>query len=324
MVLFVTGRCTTGCFYCPVSFEKKGMDVIYANERRVTTMEEIFEEAESMDAKGTGITGGDPLINMDRTVRVIKALKERFGPDHHIHLYTSTVDPEKAAALAEAGLDEIRFHPPTNHWASMEDQHLDEIVRMDLDVGLEVPALPDYEKQLSQLIDYAQSIGVGFVNLNELEFSESNWDMMEPHNYELMDEISSAIKGSRDVAVRLMKSHPKMRIHFCSSSFKDGVQLRNRLIRKAEHSAKEYHVITDDGTVLLGLIYADDLKAAMKMMKEEYDVPDELMSLDEENGRLEIAPWVVEELASELPFKCYVSEEYPTADRLEVERTPLN
>ena len=324
MVLFVTGRCSTGCFYCPVSFEKKGMDVVYANERKVATMEEVFEEAESMDATGTGITGGDPLINMDRTLRVIKALKERYGKGHHIHLYTSTLDPEKVRQLMEAGLDEIRFHPPTTNWTSMENTALKDIAKMDIDVGLEVPALPDYGKQLTQLIGYAQSVGVSFVNLNELEFSESNWDMMEAHNYQLEDEISSAIKGSKELALEIMKSFPKMRIHLCSSSFKDGVQLRNRLIRKAEHMAKEYVVVTEDGTVLIGLIYADDLKAAVKLMKNEYDVPDELMYLDKERNRLEIAPWVVEELAGELPFKCYMSEEYPTADRLEVERTPLN
>ena len=50
MVLLVTGKCGWGCFYCPVSFEKKGLDVIYANEGRVTTDEEIIEGLQ------TGIT----------------------------------------------------------------------------------------------------------------------------------------------------------------------------------------------------------------------------------------------------------------------------
>jgi len=33
---------------------------------------------------------------------------------------------------------------------------------------------------------------------------------------------------------------------------------------------------------------------------------------------------VNEEIAEELPYRCYEVEEYPTADRLEVERAPLN
>ncbi len=43
MVLFVTGRCNTGCYYCPVSFEKKGRDVIYANELKVSNKKEIWQ-----------------------------------------------------------------------------------------------------------------------------------------------------------------------------------------------------------------------------------------------------------------------------------------
>ncbi len=324
MVLFVTGKCRTGCYYCPVSFEKKGRDCIYANELKTNSKAAILEEAESMDATGTGITGGDPLMNVERTVNAIGMLKEHFGPEHHIHLYTSTIDPAKVRQVAEAGLDEIRFHPRTDMWDHMQDTRLKEIVdTVDIDVGIEVPALPDHRDGLDALADYAQSIGIDFVNLNELEFSESNWDMMEKYGYGLVDELSSAVKGSLETAEYVMKRHPDLRMHFCSSTFKDGVQLRNRLKRKAEKSAKEYEVITDDGTVIKGVLYGD-LSEAKRILSEEYDVPDVLMNLDEERNRLEVAPWVLEEIAPELPFRCYEVEEYPTADRLEVERAPLN
>ena len=184
--------------------------------------------------------------------------------------------------------------------------------------------MPDHEDELSSLISYAGSIGVRFINLNELEFSESNWDMMDKMGYELKDETSSAILGSEQTAMKMIEKYPDISIHFCSSSFKDGVQLRNRLIRRANHIAKEYDIVTEDGTILKGLIYADDLDAADAYMKDQYDVPDELIFIDSERNRIEIASWIVEELADELPFKCYISEEYPTADRLEVERIPLN
>jgi hypothetical protein len=42
------------------------------------------------------------------------------------------------------------------------------------------------------------------------------------------------------------------------------------------------------------------------------------------DNKVEVAPWVLEDIADELGFKCYISEQYPTADALEVERTPLN
>jgi len=321
MVLLVTGQCKWGCYYCPVSLEKKGLDVIYADEAKVTSDEEIIAEAESIDATGTGITGGDPLLVIDRTVHMIELLKNRFGKEHHIHLYTATFNPEYAARLEAAGLDEIRFHPPVKMWTQMDKTGLKEIVdASSIDVGIEVPAIPGMEKELCQLVDYANSIGIDFINLNELEFSESNWDMMSTHGFDVKDDISSAILGSEDCAMYVMKKNKKANIHFCASSFKDGVQLRRRLIRRAEHICTDYQAVTDDGTLVRGFVYGDPEAIVSKL--KEFDVPEELYSVLD--NKVEVAPWVLEDIAEDLGFKCYASEQYPTADGLEVERTPLN
>lgn len=323
MVLFVTGLCDSGCFYCPVSFERKDKDAVYADEMLVSEEDDIIEEAVSIGATGTGITGGDPLLNIDRTVSFIRMLKARFGPDHHIHLYTATMDADKAGTLRDAGLDEIRFHPPEHMWDRLEETPLREIAEMGgMDVGIEVPALPGHEDGLRSLLDFCDSAAIKFVNLNELEFSESNWHMMEDMKYGVLDETSSAVVGSAVTAAAVMRGRHKTSVHFCSSAFKDGVQLRRRLIRRAERVAEDYDLVTDDGTILRGLLYADDPEAAMELMADRYDVPKELMRISDFG--LEIASWVIEELASELPYKCYISERYPTADGLEVERVPLN
>lgn len=321
MVLLVTGKCGWGCFYCPVSFEKKGLDVIYANEARVYKDEEILAEAESIDASGTGITGGDPLCVMERTLHYIRLLKERFGPDHHIHLYTATIDPDKVRALVDAGLDEIRFHPPKEMWTRMSDTKLAEIAAFDdVDVGIEVPALVGCESELIELVEYANCVGIDFVNLNELEFSESNWDMMEKYGYEVLDDISSAVLGSRETAEKVLEACNTCNVHFCSSPFKDGVQLRRRLIRRAEHICTDYQEVTDDGTLIKGYIYGD--ADAICQALDEMGVPDDMyMAMD---GKVEVAPWILEDIAEELEWKCYESEQYPTADGLEVERIPLN
>jgi pyruvate formate-lyase activating enzyme-like uncharacterized protein len=110
-VLLVTGLCKFNCFYCPLSAKKKNKDVVYANEKLVEKDEDVLYEAKTIDALGTGITGGDPLEVLDRTIHYIKILKKEFGDDHHIHLYTAfTPDPEILKELDDAGLDEIRFH----------------------------------------------------------------------------------------------------------------------------------------------------------------------------------------------------------------------
>jgi len=323
MVLFITGKCGTDCFYCPISPAKKDKDVMYANERKISMLEEMIEEAESMDATGTGITGGDPLCVMDRTVEAIKMLKDRFGKDHHIHLYTSVVDREKTRALAEAGLDEIRFHPPMSQWETMSFAEISDIVKeTTLDVGMEVPAIPGNKDKLERLVTAASEAGVKFINVNEFEFSESNWNMMEGIGFRVKDDLSSAVAGSEEMTIELMKKNPECPIHFCSSTFKDGVQLRKRLIRRANVISKKYDVVTEDGTILKGVVYADDLdKAAADLASLR--VPNDLMFIDRERKRIEVASWRLKKVSKKLPYFSYIIEEYPTFDRMEVERIPL-
>lgn len=324
MVLFVTGKCSSGCYYCPVSDDRRGKNRMFADEMEISSLEGMFTEADAIGAEGTGITGGDPLVDVGRCVSAIRMLKEKYGDEHHIHLYTATIDPDKVLLLENAGLDEIRFHPPAEMWERLWDTELASIVsKTGMGVGIEVPALPGKEKELDALLDYAESIGIDFVNLNELEFSEGNWNMMEKHGYDLADDCSAAVEGSLIMAFSAMKKHPGLSIHVCSSSFKDGAQLRNRLIRRAERIATEMDVVTEDGTILKGVAYPENVPETMAFLESEYDVPAELMRHDIPKNRLEIAVWVLEELAPSLPFPCYMVEEFPTADRLEVERVPL-
>ncbi|MFW6231062.1 MAG: radical SAM protein, partial [Nanoarchaeota archaeon] len=147
-VIFVTGVCSRNCYFCPTSDQKNKNDVTYANERPLANTDEktmikgIIEEAERQKARGAGLTGGDPLSRLERTVTIIKALKQEFGKAFHCHLYTilNLVDEKKLKMLYDAGLDEIRFHP------DLDDQKLWERIgiaqKFDWDIGVEIPAIP--------------------------------------------------------------------------------------------------------------------------------------------------------------------------------------
>lgn len=156
MVIFITGICEYKCYYCPISTERKGRDVTYANECKVTSYDDIVTEAKTMDATGTGITGGDPLVSIDRTVHVIQLLKNKLGNSHHIHLYTANLNIEKVLRLEAAGLDEIRFHPSIEVWMNMDKTQLESIISStDMDVGIEVPSIPGMDTELNELVDYS-------------------------------------------------------------------------------------------------------------------------------------------------------------------------
>jgi pyruvate formate-lyase activating enzyme-like uncharacterized protein len=327
LVLLVTGKCPRRCYYCPLSAQKKGKDVFYANERRISGMAEALEEADLMDALGTGITGGDPLSEIDRTVASIRALKRHFGPEHHIHLYTSTVSPGRIDRVARAGLDEIRFHPPPGQWPRLHRSEFADAFRRarrrSMSVGMEIPVVPDGVEDLRKAITFADDAGLDFVNLNELEFSETNWRSLRLRGFDVKGDVASGVAGSEGLARELLGMDVSVPLHYCSSAFKDGVQLRRRIARRARNVRKPHELLTRDGTFLKGVVETDDPEGVAESIAQRFEVPAELLWNDVDKGRLEVAAWVLEEIAPELELECYIVEEYPTADRLEVEREPL-
>jgi len=323
MVLLVSGRCSTGCYYCPLSLEKRGKNVIYANELKASSDEDVIKEAKMIGAQGTGVTGGDPVACLDRTVHFIKLLKKTFGKRHHVHLYTSSLDTSAFRALEEAGLDELRLHPPMEAWGQLEGSGIAEFKKGSrMKIGMEVPAIPGQEEELRRLVRFAQEAGLDFVNLNELEFSEGNWEELKDRGMEVKDDVSSAVRGSETTALAVVEGEHAIPVHYCSSSFKDSVQLRKRIKRRALRVALPSDMITEEGMLLKGVIEGP-MDEIIAVLRDKYTVPDGLFRKDMEKERVEVAPWVLKEIAPMLPYESFLVEEYPTADRLEVEREPL-
>jgi len=338
MVLLITGLCPSNCFYCPLSKEKLQRDRIFADEWELkdeNDTEKLILEAKYIEADGAGITGGDPLVVWERTRRYIKLLKERFGDDFHIHLYTSGLqDSEHIEDLIAAGLDEIRFHPLLRFWDDMDNSpirySIKKTVETNIDTAIEIPAIPGMEKHIFKLVEWADQTGINWVNLNELEFSETNADELLRRGFDVKDDISSAVKGSQETAVKIVEFAKDLRIgvHYCSSSFKDGIQLRNRIMRRAKNTAKEYEIITEEGTILKGIIVSSvsTLNEIKKTLVENFGIDEKKVCLDSNKKRVEIPLFILEKIANnlnKLGYKCYMVEEYPTADRLEVEKIPL-
>jgi pyruvate formate-lyase activating enzyme-like uncharacterized protein len=340
MVVLVTGLCSTKCYYCPLSFKKGGTDRIFADEWELDDerdTKKLIHEAEYIDATGAGITGGDPLNVWKRVKTYITLLKETFGESFNIHLYTSALkNADHLPDLIAVGLDEVRFHPLPNTWEKMNTspikKPIQRMIDSSVDVAIEIPALPEMKKEIFSLISWADEQGVRWVNLNELEFSERNCDAFRRRGYLVKNDISAAVKGSQETALTILKMVQKKELsigaHYCSVSFKDGVQLKNRIIRRAKHIARPYDVITKDGTLIKGVVYPSKilLQHLVILLTDRYMIPPHLLFVDNEKKRIELAPWLLEKIAHSLVkehLRCYIVEEYPTADRLEVERTPI-
>ncbi len=325
MVLFVTGLCPKSCFYCPLSDERRGKDVIFANERIVKSDEDVLKEAELMDALGTGITGGEPLLRIERVLHYIRMLKSSFGKEHHVHLYTSLApDRQVLEKLANAGLDEIRLHPPQESWGDLKHSPyadaLQNAKKLGIEAGIEIPALEGVEKVAA----FAEEMEV-FLNLNELEFSENNSKALLKNGFSLESDVSSAAAGSCKYAENAFSICK--RAHFCSSTYKDAVQLRKRFQRIARNTAREFDDVTEDGTLIYGVLECGNQKLAEEVL-QDMEVPVELYEV--KDGKVEIAWWVLEELSKEIkrelePFitTLFIVERYPFEDGMVVELIPL-
>jgi hypothetical protein len=325
LVLFITGICPRNCWYCSLSEKKKSQDVIYANERPISNVNEAIEEAKLCDAKGAGITGGDPLSKLGRTVEYIKALKKEFGKDFHIHLYTSLdlADEGKLESLFNAGLDEIRFHPDIENNKLWNKLSLAKKFRWK--AGVEIPVIPGLKEKTIRLIEFVKD-KIDFLNLNELEFSELNYTEYEKRGLKTKNELSYGIKGSEELALELLEMFPGTNIHYCTSRLKDSVQLAKRIKRRAKNIKEKFDIVTDEGMLIRGAVYLDkNLKRKFK--PEELEEAKKKINLkeikiDERKSRLLLSKKNVIKFSDKIKKLGYIPavvEEYPTWDSLEID-----
>ena len=315
MVIFVYGYCDQrDCFYCPLGENRKNVTDVYANERKVECDQDIIDEARRMDALGSSLTGGEPQEVLDRTCRYISLLKDEFGEGHHTHLYTGiTGGRENMRRLAEAGLDEIRFHPPFELWGDLHGTEWEEILYTAREEGItpafEIPGIRAEE----EFLEFLDEGAADHCNINEFEMSQGNFRRMQEEGYERKDGHMSAVEGSHEI-LETMGDHP--RVYFCTSVFKDAAQHRNRLKRMAKNVRRPFDEITEDGTLVYGKTWAPPERF------EELGVPAEYYTVKE--GHVELAWWLLEEMLEDGDLEeGELVEQYPTVDGTVVERTPL-
>jgi pyruvate formate-lyase activating enzyme-like uncharacterized protein len=313
LVVFISGKCGDSCYYCPVSAQRFESERMFANEAEVEDLLGFIYEAYKMKALGAGITGGDPLLAIDRTVKVIELLKQEFGPNFHIHLYTSGkyATEDSLRELERAGLDEIRFHPIDLSYLKFVERAM----KFHFDVGVEVPVIPGQKSFLRELIRRAEKLGVKFVNLNELEISERNANYLLSRGFKVSHGMAG-VDGSSELAKEIVGefAQSKPTIHYCTALYKDVVETRTRFLRMIRFSSKPYEEMSAEGTVIRALV------------KLKQDV-----NLDEYGERVEegvfaIWPKALKEILNKYGTKVnevYLIEEHPDSRRLLISKEKI-
>ncbi|MDM7911594.1 MAG: radical SAM protein, partial [Methanotrichaceae archaeon] len=192
---------------------------------------------------------------------------------------------------------------------------LEEAKSLGLEAGVEIPAVSSAPEILKAVKE-----ADAFLNVNELEFSETNFQEMSEMGFVPQD-LGCGAAGSEEIA-REHFLQEGIKVHYCPSAFKDAVQLRERLKRRAERVARPFDVLTEDGTIVYGSICGDTAKTLE--MLQDLGVPEEMY--DVKDDEIDIAAQIIEEISKELKsIDCIISliERYPLEDGLVVERIPL-
>ncbi len=324
-VIFITGLCNKHCFYCPVSDEKMRRDTPFANERPLRNGHEIkdlIEEIKACNSTGASITGGDPLLKVDRCVQYIKGLKKEFGPRFHIHLYTWGTFASEAnlKKLEAAGLDEIRFH-------LFKDPDFSRILpalKTKLQVTVEVPCIPtkENEKELFEMISFMKQHGIRYLNLNEFEFSDANFDQMQSHGFEQSNDIEYRAKGSLQLAYKIADyARPHINVNFCSSANKSFLQIGQRLKRRAITTKKPFETVNSDGMIEKFIAEGKQLTTAtVKKILAEHG---KKVFFNSEKKRVETDEKTAATLAEKYGLNTAFVLEMPSFDPWDVEKIPL-
>ncbi len=347
LVCFVTGVCPRQCYFCPVSDEKFGNDVSFANERKIVSEGDLLAEAGYMRALGAGMTGGDPLARIERTISYIKLLKQKYGQAFHIHLYTSLnlVTKEKLEQLHAAGLDEIRFHLDMDSDALWPKLELAK--SFSWSIGVELPLIPTKEQEFRKIIDFIQD-KVSFLVLNELEVADNKQSHLVTMGFHTKDELSYGVEGSVETGLHLLQYVEKqgysLRIHLCTAKLKDRVQLGNRLKREAQGVKRPFDKVDEEGMLIRGALYLPELapgfgyrrklsgcnkddyvqqlEAVLMELRKECHLQDTDYAIDKEKPRILLSSKKIRPLQKKFRAKGLIPAivtEYPTADQLEME-----
>ncbi|WP_245522469.1 radical SAM protein [Vulcanisaeta distributa] len=254
-VLFITGLCPLNCFYCPVNRDRFGRDVMFINDRPVNKFpDDIIDELDRAGSNGLAITGGDPIMVVDRVVTLVKLLKDTYGRGFHIHMYTHAlnINEEAIKKLAGSGIDEVRIHAINTTQLSGKLDLLRILKDAGVELGLEVPALPRFEDDIVKVAELLISNGlISFVNLNELDVSPANISNLISMGYKPGPDgsVIGSVDAGIKIASEIRRKWPWVNVNVCTSRYKDLAQIGARLFRINMRVSAGNEVALDDGTV---------------------------------------------------------------------------
>jgi pyruvate formate-lyase activating enzyme-like uncharacterized protein len=248
--LFINGKCNCRCFYCPTTQNEIGVPT--TNQVPFNKAEDYADYVRLFDFSGVSISGGEPLLTFDRTLRYIRSVRRKMGDRLHIWLYTNTtlLTQEYVLKLQDAGLNEIRMD------ISAADYGLKKAA---LAVGaipcvtVEIPAVPEDQDRLAALLPVIQDMGINHLNLHQLRLTPHNRVNFKNRPYTYLHGDKVTVLESELTALALIREACSqglsLPINYCSFVYKHRYQRAAARRRNARLVSKDHESITENGYI---------------------------------------------------------------------------
>lgn len=256
--LFINGKCNGNCFYCPTSQDEVGLPT--TNTLSFQNPDEYVSYLRIFGFRGASISGGEPLLTLEKSVQFIQSIKRAFGETIHIWLYTNgllaTRDIMKR--LADAGLDEIRFDIGATGYSI---RPLDHAVGIIPTVTVEIPAVPEECERMKILLPTLYDSGVQHLNLHQLRLTPHNFKKLVSRGYKFLHGKKITVLDSELTALDILR-HRKINninlpINYCSFPYKDRFQSHASRRRNGSYIQKGHESLTENGFIRTLVITAN-------------------------------------------------------------------
>lgn len=240
-----TFRCHRDCYFC---FNPNQADYEKFFREGCPWEEGLERASRTYDSLAViGLTGGEPLLNIDDTLAFLTRAGQLF-PAAHKRMYTSgdLLTEDMAVKLRDVGLREMRFSVKFDDPLPLQQRVLDAMAlakRYIPSVMVEMPIIPGTEDRMKELFRSFQQIGIDGINLLEFCFPFHNWDEFAKRGlavrnppFDVMYDYGYSgglpIAGSEELALSLMlwalDEGLTFGMHYCSLDNKHRSEMRQR------------------------------------------------------------------------------------------------
>ena len=248
--LFINNKCNAHCFYCPAPQETVGLPE--TQTINFGTPEEYVAYIRKMGFKGVSFSGGEPFLTFERVKSFLKALREAFGDELYIWMYTNGIlsTPQKLKELAELGLNEIRFDIGATNYNLKKVKQAIGIIPV---VTVEIPAVPDEFERLTEAVKELAEAGLSYLNLHQMRLTPYNLHKLIDKNYKFSHGPRVTLPDSEITALKILEytrqNNINLPVNYCSYAYKSRYQksgFRNKL---APFILKPFEEITEKGYI---------------------------------------------------------------------------